>query len=202
MLDLRLEAVVIPVSDVDRAAAFYRGLGWRVDADLATAGGGRILQFTPPGSACSVLLGTDLTPSAPGTTQFLHLIVRDIEAARADLVGRGVQVGEVFHDAEGGFNRFDPTTRAAGLDPKRRSYASFATFSDPDGNGWLLQEIKTRLPGRGDESVTFRSVADLADALRRAAEAHGEQEERLGAADVNWPDWYAGRMAADQGAGQ
>ncbi len=202
MPDFKLEAIVIPVSDVERAAAFYRGLGWRVDADLTIAGGGRILQFTPQGSACSVLLGTDLTLSAPGTTQLLHLIVRDIEAAREDLVSRGVEVGEVFHDAEGGFNRFDPAARAAGLDPQRRSYASFATFNDPDGNGWLLQEIKTRLPGRGDESVTFGSVADLADALRRAAEAHGEQQERLDAADVNWTDWYAGRMAADQADGR
>lgn len=199
MPDFKLEAVVAPVSDVDRAAAFYRRLGWRVDADIATPAGGRILQFTPPGSPASILIGTGLTPSAPGTAQFLHLVVSDIEAARADLVSRGVEVSAVFHDADGGYNRFDPAARAPGLDPERRSYASFATFADPDGNGWVLQEITTRFPGRIDPgAISYGSVTDLADALRRAAAAHGEHEKAIGAADPNWPDWYAGHMAAEQ----
>lgn len=199
MPDFKLEAVVVPVSDVDRAAAFYRRLGWRVDADIATPGGGRILQFTPPGSPASILIGTGLTPSAPGTARFLHLIVSDIVAARADLIDRGVKASAVFHDAGGGYNRFDPAARADGPDPERRSYASFVSFDDPDGNGWVLQEITTRFPGRIDTGATrYGSVADLAEALRRAAAAHGEHEKEVGGADPNWPDWYAGHMAAEQ----
>lgn len=199
MSDFKLEAIVLPVSDVDRAAGFYRQLGWRVDADIATPDGGRILQFTPPGSPASILLGTGLTPSAPGSAQFLHLIVSDIEAARAELVGKGVEASPVFHDAGGGYNRFDPAARADGPDPERRSYASFVNFNDPDGNGWVLQEITTRFPGRVDTGVTsFGSVADLTEALRRAAAAHGEHEKATGAADPDWPAWYAGHMAAEQ----
>lgn len=199
MSDFKLEAVVIPVSDVGRADRFYRGLGWRVDADIVTDAGGRILQFTPPGSPCSILLGDGLTPSPPGTAQFLHLIVSDIEAARAELIGKGVSASAVFHDAGGGYNRFDPAVRADGPDPERRSYASFVTFNDPDGNGWVLQEITTRFPGRIDAGVTsFGSVTDLVDALRRAAAAHGEHEQRAGVADPNWPEWYANHMAAEQ----
>jgi catechol 2,3-dioxygenase-like lactoylglutathione lyase family enzyme len=199
MSDFKLEAVVIPVSDVGRADQFYRGLGWRVDADIVTDAGGRILQFTPPGSPCSILLGDGLTPSPPGTAQFLHLIVSDIEAARAELIGKGVSASAVFHDAGGGYNRFDPAVRADGPDPERRSYASFVTFNDPDGNGWVLQEITTRFPGRIDADVTsFGSVTDLVDALRRAAAAHGEHEQRAGVADPNWPEWYANHMAAEQ----
>jgi len=201
MSDFKLEVVVLPVSDVDRAAGFYRRLGWRVDADITTEGGGRILQFTPPGSPASILIGTGLTPSAPGTAQFLHLIVSDIEVARAELVAKGVEASEVFHDAGGGYNRFDPAVRERGPDPERRSYASFVTFNDPDGNGWVLQEITTRFPGRIDTGVTsFGSVADLAQALRRAAEAHGEHEKIAGA-DPNWPDWYAAHMVAEQAGG-
>lgn len=195
-VDMKLEVVVIPVSDVDRAAAFYGQLGWRVDADIRT-GDGRILQFTPPGSACSIIFGTGVTPAAPGTIQFLHLIVSDIEAARAELVGNGLAPSEVFHDPAGGFNRFG--ARASGPDPARRSYASFLTFSDPDGNGWVLQEITSRFPGRISEDVTsFASAADLASAMRRAEAAHGEHEKRTGAADPNWPDWYAAFMVAEQ----
>ncbi|RRN63996.1 VOC family protein [Caulobacter sp. 602-1] len=202
MSDYKLEVVVVPVSDVDRAAAFYRRLGWRVDADITTDAGGRILQFTPPGSPASILIGTGLTPSAPGTAQFLHLIVTDIEAARAELVSKGVQASAVFHDAAGGYNRFDPAARAEGPDPQRRSYASFVTFDDPDGNGWVLQEITSRFPGRIDPGVTsFSSVADLAEALRRAAAAHGEHEKLTGAADPAWADWYAAHMAAAQAGG-
>lgn len=198
-IDMKLEAIVLPVADVDRAAAFYGQLGWRVDADIRTEGGGRILQFTPPGSPCSILIGTGLTPSAPGSTQFVHLIVSDIEAARAELVGKGVDASEVFHDAAGGYNRFDPAARASGPDPERRSYASFLTFSDPDGNGWVLQEITTRFEGRIDSGATgYASAGDLKDALKRAAAAHGKHEGRIGAPDADWPDWYAAYMVAEQ----
>lgn len=196
--DMKLEVIVIPVSDVDRAAAFYAGLGWRVDADIRESGG-RALQFTPPGSPCSIIFGTGVSPSAPGTAQHLMLVVADIQVAREELVSKGVEASGVFHDARGGYNFFDPAVRASGLDPERRSYASFLTFEDPDGNGWLLQEITTRFPGRVDHDATnFASVRDLAAALRRAAAAHGEHEARIGAADSDWPDWYAAYMVAEQ----
>jgi catechol 2,3-dioxygenase-like lactoylglutathione lyase family enzyme len=195
---MKLEVVVIPVSDVGRAAEFYGRLGWRKDADIVN-GDSRLLQFTPPGSPCSIIFGTGVTPSPPGTAQFLHLIVSDIEAAREELVGNGVDASEVFHDARGGYNRFDPAVRASGPDPERRTYASFVIFNDPDGNGWLLQEITTRLPGRVDsDGTTFASVSDLASAMRRASVAHGEHETRVGKADANWPDWYATYMVAEQ----
>ena len=198
-IDLKLEAIVIPVSDVDRAFSFYSKLGWRVDADIRTPEGGRILQFTPPGSPTSILLGTGLTPSAPGSTKFVHLIVSDIMAARAELVTRGANPSEVFHDAGGGYNRFDPSARASGPDPERRSYASFVTFSDPDDNGFVLQEITARFEGRIDTGLTsYASVRDLTDALRRAAVAHGEHEARIGTADPGWADWYATYLAAEQ----
>ena len=198
-VDMKLEVIVIPVSDVDRAAKFYGGLGWRVDADIAGAGGTRILQLTPPGSQCSIIFGTHLTPSAAGSAQFMHLIVSDIVAARAELVDKGVDASEVFHDSAGGYDRFDPRARASGPDPRRRTYASFVTFNDPDGNGWVLQEITARFPGRIDSNATtFASIADLASALRRAADAHGAHEDRVGAADANWPDWYAAYMVAEQ----
>ncbi len=197
-MDMKLEAVVIPVADVDRAAAFYRSLGWRVDADIAN-GGSRILQFTPPGSPCSIIFGTNLTPAAPGSSQFLHLIVSDIVAARGELVQKGIDASEVFHDSSGGYNRFDPRARANGPDPERRSYASFVTFNDPDGNGWVMQEITRRFPGRIDShATTYASVADLAGALRRAAAAHGMHEKQSGMADANWPDWYAAYLVAEQ----
>jgi catechol 2,3-dioxygenase-like lactoylglutathione lyase family enzyme len=197
-VDMKLEVVVIPVSDVGRAAEFYGRLGWRKDADLAK-GGSRLLQFTPPGSPCSTIFGTGVTPSPPGTAQFLHLVVSDIEAARAELIRSGVDASEVFHDAAGGYNHFDPKARASGPDPQRRSYASFVTFRDPDGNGWVLQEITARFPGRIDsKATTFASASDLASAMRRAAAAHGEHERRIGKADANWPDWYAAYMVAEQ----
>ena len=197
-VDMKLEVVVIPVSDVDRAAEFYGRLGWRVDADLP-AGDGRLLQLTPPGSPTSIIFGTGVTPSAPGTTQFLHLIVSDIEKAREELIGNGVDASEIYHDATGGYNRFDPAVRASGPDPERRTYASFLTFNDPDGNGWVLQEITNRFPGRIDSDETaFASVPDLASAMRRAAIAHGEHEKRTGEPDANWPDWYAAYMVAEE----
>ena len=201
-VDMKLEVVVIPVSDVNRAADFYTWLGWRKDADIAT-GAGRLLQFTPPGSPCSIIFGAGTTPSAPGTAKFLHLVVSDIEAAREELVREGVDASEVFHDAGGGYNRFDPAVRASGPDPARRTYASFATFNDPDGNLWVLQEITARLPGRIDSDETaYASASELADAMRRASVAHGEHEKRIGEADANWPDWYAAYMVAEQSGTQ
>ncbi|MFZ0268477.1 VOC family protein [Caulobacter sp.] len=197
-LDTKLEVLLLPVSDVHRAADFYQQLGWRLDVDHRE-GDARIVHFTPPGSAASVMFGTGVSPSAPGSAQLTFLAVSDIVAARAALVAKGVAVSEVFHDRNGGY-RFDPDARQNGPDPDGRSYASFATFSDPDGNSWLLQEVTTRFPGRIDSGVTgFGSTADLADALRRAGKAHGEHETRAGGAyDVNWPDWYAAYMAAEQ----
>ncbi|HVN36992.1 MAG TPA: VOC family protein [Myxococcota bacterium] len=191
-VDTKLEVVVIPVSDVDRAKRFYGGLGWRLDADFAVGDRFRVVQFTPPGSPCSIHFGTGVTSAAPGSAQ-LYLIVSDVEAARAALVRRGVEVGEVFHRAGPG----QPAQK--GRDPERRSYVSFASFSDPDGNGWLFQEITTRLPGRVDPAATsFGSSIDLASALRRAAAAHGEHEKRTGQRDENWPDWYAAYIVAEQ----
>jgi catechol 2,3-dioxygenase-like lactoylglutathione lyase family enzyme len=194
-VDMKLETVVIPVSDVDRAKEFYESLGWRLDADL---GGGdfRIVQLTPPGSGCSIQFGTGLTSAAPGTAQCL-LVVSDIEAAHDELVGDGVDGSEVFHDGGGGYNRWAPDTRASGPDPERRTYASFAEYSDPDGNLWQLQEITNRLPGRVDPTTTYSSVGDLTSALKRAAAAHGEHEKRTGQADANWPEWYAAYMVAE-----
>lgn len=196
--DTKLEVLLLPVSDVHRAADFYQNLGWRLDVDHRD-GAARIVHFTPPGSAASVMFGTGVSPSAPGSAQLTFLAVSDIVAARAAIAAKGVDISEVFHDRNGGY-RFDPDARATGLDPDRRSYASFATFSDPDGNSWLLQEVTARFPGRIDSGVTsFSSTADLAAALRRAGKAHGAHEARNGGAyDVNWPDWYAAWLAAEQ----
>jgi len=206
-VDLKLEVVVIPVSDVDRAKAFYTRLGWRLDADFASGDGWRVIQFTPPGSACSVIFGSNVTAAAPGSARGLYLIVSDLEAARQDLLGRGIAVSEPFHG--GGDVHAGPdepylfgSVRAGGADPKRGSYSSFASFSDPDGNGWLFQEVTTRLPGRIEaDATTFASQTDLAAALRRASVAHGEHEKRTGGHDENWPDWYADYIVREQ-AGQ
>jgi len=193
---LKLEVVTIPVSDVDRAKTFYESLGWRLDADFNTAAD-HVVQFTPPGSPCSIHFGTNLTTAVPGSAQGLLLIVSDLQAAREELVRHGVEASEVFHF--GGWNRVDPRGRLSGPAPEGRSYASFVSFSDPDGNGWLLQEIKTRLPGRIDATETaFASAADLAIAFRRAEAAHGEHEKRTGQRDANWPEWYAAYMVAEQ----
>jgi catechol 2,3-dioxygenase-like lactoylglutathione lyase family enzyme len=194
-VDMKLEVVVLPVSDVDRAKEFYGGLGWRLDADF-TQGDDHVVQFTPPGSQCSVHFGTNLTSAAPGAAQGMFLIVSDIQAAHDELASRGVEVSEVFHYA--GFNRIDPAARLSGPAPDRPSYGSFLSFSDPDGNGWLVQEITTRLPGRVAGDTAYRSTADLAGALRRAEAAHGEHEKRTGQRDTNWPDWYAAYMVAEQ----
>lgn len=192
-LDLKLEVVVIPVSDVDRAKQFYAGLGWRLDGDFVVGDAFRGVQFTPPGSPASVHFGKGITSAAPGTAQGLFLVVSDIVAARAELIRRGASVSEIFH-------RTGPGQPAvAGPHPTRQTYSSFATFSDPDGNTWLLQEVTARLPGRVDANdTTFASPADLANTLRRAATAHGEHEKRTGAHDANWPDWYAAYIVAEQ----
>jgi catechol 2,3-dioxygenase-like lactoylglutathione lyase family enzyme len=204
-VDMKFEIVVIPVSDIDRAKEFYQKLGWRLDADYATDDKDfRVLQFTPPGSGCSVIFGKRVTAATPGSSQGLYLIVSDVEAARKELLDRGVDVSEVFH-AEGNVyaGSDEPflfgQRRVAGADPNHGSYRSFASFHDPDGNGWLFQEITTRLPGRIDPATTtFASSKDLASALRRASAAHGEHEKRIGAADANWPDWYAEYMVREQ----
>ncbi len=198
-VDLKFEAVVIPVADADRSKEFYVRLGWRLDADFAFDNGFRVVQLTPPGSGCSVQFGTKITTAAPGSAQGLYLIVSDIAAARGQLAERGAEVGDVFHPGSPGA-QFEPgggDGRVGGRAPDGQSYSSFATFKDPDGNTWLLQEITTRLPGRVDPAATaYSSAADLAAALRQAAAAHGEHEKRIGQADENWPDWYAAYMVA------
>ncbi len=202
--DIKLEIVVVPVSDVDCAKRFYGGLGWRLDADFAAGDDFRVIQFTPPGSGCSVIFGKNVTAAAPGSAQGLYLIVSDIVAARNELLGRGVEISEVFHDAAGVYAGTDEPylfgrLRVGGADPEQRSYRSFASFSDPDGNGWLFQEITARLPGRVDADTAFTWSADLAAALRRAAAAHGEHEKRTGGQhDANWPDWYAEYIVREQ----
>jgi catechol 2,3-dioxygenase-like lactoylglutathione lyase family enzyme len=199
-VDMKLEVVVIPVSDVDRAKEFYSGLGWRFDADFPFDDGFRVVQLTPPGSGCSVQFGTNMTSAEPGSAQS-YLIVSDIEAARAELAALGVGVSEVFHAGAPGA-QFQPEGndgRVTGPAPDHATYGSFATFGDPDGNGWLLQEVTARLPGRVDAAKTaFASAADLASALRRAEAAHGEHERRTGERDENWPDWYAAYMVAER----
>ncbi len=193
MLDMKLEVVVIPVADVDRAKRFYGGLGWRLDADFVSGADFRVVQFTPPGSPSSIHFGKGVTSAAPGSAQGLYLVVSDIEAARAELVARGADVSEVFHRAGPG------KPPVSGPHPQRGSYASFATFSDPDGNEWLLQEVTARLPGRVDaDETTFASSTELASALRRAAAAHGEHEKRTGERDEDWPTWYADYMVSEQ----
>jgi catechol 2,3-dioxygenase-like lactoylglutathione lyase family enzyme len=196
-IDLKLEAVVIPVADVDRAKAFYEALGWRLDADLGDEAF-RIVQFNPPGSDCSIQFGTGLTAAAPGSAQNL-LVVSDVEAAHDDLAAQGAEPSDVFHDGSGGYNRWDASIRATGPDPDRRTYASFLEFTDLDGNLWQLQEITSRLPGRIDATTAaFSSVDELRAALERAAAAHGEHEKRVGKADEQWPEWYAAYMLAEQ----
>jgi len=204
-VDMKIEIVVIPVSDVDRAKEFYAKLGWRLDADFAHGDDWRAIQFTPPGSGCSVIFGKNVTAAAPGSAQGLYLIVSDIDAARDELLGRGVEVSKVFRGADDVYAGTDEPylfgrVRVSGPDPEHRSYRSFASFRDPDGNGWLFQELTTRLPGRIDSAATtFASANDLASALRRAEAAHGEHEKRAGGQrDANWPEWYAAYMAWEQ----
>ena len=192
-VDLKLEVDVIPVSDVDRAKEFYIRLGWRLDADDAPTRNLRIVQFTPPGSGCSVTFGNGLTAAAPGSAA-AGLIVSDIESAHSELIRRGIAASDIWHGAP-----FPVDARLPGPDPKRTSYRSFFSFNDPDGNTWLVQEVTTRHPGRVDTAATsFASANDLASAMRRAAAAHGEHEKHNGQQDANWPDWYAAYMAAEQ----
>jgi catechol 2,3-dioxygenase-like lactoylglutathione lyase family enzyme len=191
-IDMALEVVVIPVSDVDRAVRFYSSLRWRLDADIAFGKDSRLVQFTPPGSSCSIHFGKGVTPTAPGSEGGLYLVVADIQAARKELADCGVDVSEVFH-------RSPTREMLVGPDPQRRSYSSFVSFRDPDGNAWLVQEVTARLPGRSDTEVTtFKSTAALAGALRRAEAAHGEHEKRTGQRDANWADWYAQYIVSEQ----
>ena len=191
-VDMALEVVVIPISDVDRAVRFYGGLGWRLDADITNGNDFRLVQFTPPGSGCSIQFGKGVTPAMPGSEGALYLVVSDIEAAREGLAACGVEVGEIFHHS--------PTReRLAGADPQRRSYSSYVSFHDPDGNAWLVQEVTSRLPGRTSTGVTtFKTATALEGALRRAEAAHGQHEKRTGQKDANWPDWYAQYMISEQ----
>jgi len=188
-MDMKLEVVVLPVTDVDRTKHFYKTLGWREDADIVF-GSSRVVQLTPPGSPASVHFGTGITAAAPGSVRGTYLVVDDIEGVRAELAGHGVDVSEVFHrDADGAF--------APGVHPDRGTYSSFASFSDPDGNTWLLQEVTTRLPGRV-AGVAYGSADELEQALRLAAAAHGEHEKETGQYDEGWPSWYAQYMVQHQ----
>jgi catechol 2,3-dioxygenase-like lactoylglutathione lyase family enzyme len=188
--DMKLEVVVLPVTDVDRAKRFYASLGWREDADFATSEDFRVVQVTPPGSPAAVIFGTGITTAEPGAVDSLILVVEDIERVRAEIAGRGVEVSEVFHDEGGVFHHAGTEGRAPGPDPERRSYGSWASFSDPDGNGWLLQEITERLPGR----VAEPDVGALADLLLETAQHHDSFEK---ATDPhNWWDWYAPYLSA------
>jgi catechol 2,3-dioxygenase-like lactoylglutathione lyase family enzyme len=202
--DMKFEIVVIPVSNVDRAKDFYAQLGWRLDADYDSGQGFRVMQFTPPGSGCSVIFGQNVTAATPGSAQGMYLVVSDIEAARRELLDRGVEVSEVFHNEGGHAGDDDPylfgRRRVAGADPARASYRSFASFRDPDGNGWLMQEVTTRQPGRIDAAGTsFATANDLARAMSRAEAAHGVYETRIGKGrDAQWSDWYAKYMVAEQ----
>jgi catechol 2,3-dioxygenase-like lactoylglutathione lyase family enzyme len=198
---MKLEVVVVPVSDVDWAKTFYKALGWREDADFVTDVDFRVVQLTPPGSACSVIFGTGVTSAAPGSADGVQLVVDDIEAARAELASRGVEVSEVFHDAGGVFHHAGTTARGAGPASDHPSYGSWVSFSDPDGNNWFVQEVTTRLPGRVTPApAVYDSAADLAEVLRRAAAAHGKHEEETGQADPDWPDWYAQYMVDERNA--
>jgi catechol 2,3-dioxygenase-like lactoylglutathione lyase family enzyme len=203
-IDMKFEIVVISVSDVDRAKEFYARLGWRLDADFGNGKDYRVIQFTPPGSGCSVIFGKNVTGDAPGSAHGLYLIVDNIEAARKNLLRLGVEVSEVFHGGGDVYAGSDEPylfgrIRVKGADPEHRSYRSFASFRDPDGNGWFFQEITKRIPGRIDPAATtFASASDLASAFRRAEAAHGEHEKRTGQRDANWADWYATYMVAEQ----
>jgi len=200
-VDMKLEVVVIPVADVDRAQAFYKRLGWRLDADFAFDNGFRVVQFTPPGSGASVQFGSGITSASAGSGPGLYLIVSDIQAAHGAFADLGVEISDVFHPGVPGA-QFGPggADRIRGLAPEHATYGSFATFSDPDGNEWLVQEVTERLPGRLDAAEpTFASSADLANAMRRASIAHGEHKKRAGGEyDMNWTDWYAAYMVAER----
>ena len=206
-VDMKFEIAVIPVSDIDRAKEFYTRLGWRLDTDYVHGEDFRVIQFTPPGSGCSVIFGRNVTAASPGSAQGLYLTVSDIEAARKELVAHGVSVSEVFHDGGGVHAGTDQPyvfgrLRVSGPDPEHRSYRSFVSFSDPDGNGWVVQEVTARVPGRVTGDTKYVSAGDLSQALRRAAAAHGKHETETGQTDTNWPDWYASFMVREQSGGE
>jgi catechol 2,3-dioxygenase-like lactoylglutathione lyase family enzyme len=194
-MDMRLEVVVLPVSDVDRAKKFYQGLGWRLDGDYPFNENFRVVQLTPPGSASSIIFGKGVTTATPGSADGLHLVVDNIDEARTELAGRGAKVGEIFHDAVAPFHHAGTAQRVSGPAPNHQSYGSWLSFADPDGNSWFVQEITIRLPGRSTSALAvYGSVASLAAALRRAEAAHGKHEQEIGRRDENWPDWYAQYM--------
>jgi catechol 2,3-dioxygenase-like lactoylglutathione lyase family enzyme len=193
-VDMKFEVVVLPVADAERSKVFYESLGWRLDADFVKGEHSRVLQFTPPGSEASIIFGTGVPAAEPGSAGGLLLAVEDIEAAHDDLAARGVEVSDVFHDVDAVFGGAE---RKPGPAPDHGTYQSFVTFSDPDGNGWLVQEIGTRLPGRVT-GARYADADDLAEALRRAATAHGEHEAKTGEYDEEWPEWYAAYMVAEQ----
>lgn len=197
-MDMKLEVILLPVADVDRSKRFYEDLGWRLDADFLVGDDFRVIQLTPPGSYASIIFGDGITAAAPGSVDGLQLVVSDVEAARAELAGRGVDVSDVFHDAGGVFHHAGTEARVPGPAPQRGSYGSFASFSDPDGNGWVLQEVTTRLPGRVTTQTTYDSSSDLSQALLRASQAHGEHEKRTGEYDEQWPAWYAEYMVRER----
>jgi catechol 2,3-dioxygenase-like lactoylglutathione lyase family enzyme len=197
-MDMKLEVIVLPVSDVDRAKDFYAGLGWRLDADFPVGDDFRVVQLTPPGSDASIIFGDGVTSARPGSIEGLQLVVSDIEAARTELAAHGADVSEVFHDAGGVFHHAGGESRVSGPAPGRGSYGSWVSFDDPDGNGWVLQEVTTRLPGRVAGQTTYASAADLSEALLRAALAHGEHEKRTGEHDEQWPAWYAEYMVSER----
>ena len=197
-MDMRLEVVVLPVSDVDRAKKFYQGLGWRLDGDFPFNENFRVVQLTPPGSASSIIFGKGITGAQPGSVDGLHLVVDNIDSARAELAGRGAKVSEVFHDAVAPFHHAGTTERVSGPAANRQSYGSWLSFTDPDGNSWFVQEVTNRLPGRLTSALAvYGSVDGLAAALRRAEAAHGKHEQKLGHRDENWPDWYAQYMVEE-----
>jgi catechol 2,3-dioxygenase-like lactoylglutathione lyase family enzyme len=197
-VDMKLEVVVLGVSDVDRAKAFYENLGWRLDADFDSGNGFRVVQLTPHNSDASIIFGKGITSATPGSVDSLTLAVDDIDVVRDDLIARGVDVSEVFHYAGGPFNDAVENPRVGGRDPQGRSYYSFASFKDPDGNGWLLQEIKTRFPGREWELTRARAmdVAALAEMLHETEQHHGHYEKTHG--EHHWWDWYAPYLSARQ----
>lgn len=200
MIDLKIEVLVVPVSDVDRAKDFYTRIGFAEQVDFSGPSGFRVVHLTPPGSAASIIIGSGITDALPGTERGVHVVVDDIVAARRELESRGAEVSQVFHDAGGVFHHAGTTDRVAGPHPARQSYSSFATFADPDGNTFTLQEVTTRRSGRINH-VVYGSVAEVEQALRDAASAHGEHEQELGHADENWPAWYAAYMAKAAGFG-
>jgi catechol 2,3-dioxygenase-like lactoylglutathione lyase family enzyme len=200
MVDFKIEIVVLPVSDVDRAKDFYQRLGFREDVEYAGPEGFRIVHYTPPGSAASIIIGEGVTDAAPGSAQSVYFVVDDVVAAREELVARGVEVSEVFHDAGGVFHHAGTKDRVPGPHPERSSYGSFASFTDPDGNGFVLQEVTQRAPGRISQ-VVYDSAAQVEQALRDAEAAHGRYEEELGHEDPDWPSWYAAHMARAAGLG-